>query len=203
MLLLKPVTMETIAITVATPTTTPRMVRAARSLWARRARRANRKFSPNPRRNRPDRGAIPLLFVAEGFDGIQTRCLDGRVETEKDSDGHRHKQADQDRPGRRFRRQRLENELDDGRYRNSENDADRASEQRQRRRLGQELENDVAAEGADGLADSDLLRPLGHGDEHDVHHSDSADQERDHGDEDHRERDAPRDALEALDQLVG
>jgi hypothetical protein len=50
MLLLKPVTMETIAITVATPTTMPSTVRIARSLCARTARKAKRKFSPRPRR---------------------------------------------------------------------------------------------------------------------------------------------------------
>src|SRR5437588_10916979 len=50
MLLLKPVTMETIAITVATPTTIPRTVRNARNLCARTASRANRMFSPKPRR---------------------------------------------------------------------------------------------------------------------------------------------------------
>src|SRR5262249_46204102 len=50
MLLLKPSTIETIAITVATPITMPRTVREARSLCARTARSANRTFSPKPRR---------------------------------------------------------------------------------------------------------------------------------------------------------
>ncbi len=50
MLLLKPVTIDTIAITVATPTTMPSTVRKARSLCVRTARSANRVFSPNPRR---------------------------------------------------------------------------------------------------------------------------------------------------------
>jgi hypothetical protein len=50
MLLLKPVTIETIAITVATPTTIPRTVSEARSLCARTASSAKRVFSPNPRR---------------------------------------------------------------------------------------------------------------------------------------------------------
>ena len=50
MLLLKPVTMETIAMTVATPTTIPRIVRPARSLCVRTASSAKRTFSPKPRR---------------------------------------------------------------------------------------------------------------------------------------------------------
>src|SRR5450759_1597804 len=50
MLLLKPLMIETIAITVATPTTIPSTVRNARSLCARTARKAKRTFSPNPRR---------------------------------------------------------------------------------------------------------------------------------------------------------
>ncbi len=49
MLLLKPVTIETIAMTVATPTTIPRTVNPARSLCRRTASIANRRFSPNPR----------------------------------------------------------------------------------------------------------------------------------------------------------
>ena len=48
--LLKPVTIETIAMTVATPTTMPRTVSPARSLWARTASIAKRTFSPKPRR---------------------------------------------------------------------------------------------------------------------------------------------------------
>ncbi len=32
---------------------------------------------------------------------------------------------------------------------------------------------------ADGLANADLLRPLGDGDEHDVHHADAADEQAD------------------------
>jgi hypothetical protein len=50
MLLLKPLTIETIAITVATPTTIPRTVSPARSLWARTASIAKRTFSVKPRR---------------------------------------------------------------------------------------------------------------------------------------------------------
>ena len=50
MLLLKPVTIDTMAMTVATPTTMPSTVRDARSLCARTARNAKRTFSPNPRR---------------------------------------------------------------------------------------------------------------------------------------------------------
>ena len=45
MLLLKPVTIETIAMTVATPTTMPSTVSAARSLCARTASIAKRTFS--------------------------------------------------------------------------------------------------------------------------------------------------------------
>ena len=43
-------------------------------------------------------------------------------------------------------------------------------------------EQDVAAVRADGHADADLARALGHAHEHDVHDPDAADEERDAGD---------------------
>jgi len=49
-LLLKPVTIATIAITVATPTTIPRIVKLDRSLCSRMALKPNRTFSAKPRR---------------------------------------------------------------------------------------------------------------------------------------------------------
>ena len=50
MLLLKPLTIDTIAMTVETPTTMPSTVSEARSLCARTASIAKRMFSPKPRR---------------------------------------------------------------------------------------------------------------------------------------------------------
>ena len=57
-LLLKPEMMATMAMTVVTPTTMPRMVRPARSLCSRMATRAKRAFSPKPRRNMAINGCM-------------------------------------------------------------------------------------------------------------------------------------------------
>src|SRR5438552_6698097 len=122
MLLLKPVTIETIAITVATPTTIPRTVRNARSLWVRTARKAKRVFSPNPRRKRPKSFLIPsfrdltpfgdqtptALLVPERFDRIEAGRLHRRIQSEEDPHGHRDEQADEHSPQRGLRRQRGE-----------------------------------------------------------------------------------------------
>ena len=51
-----------------------------------------------------------------------------------------------------------------------------------RDRLDQELQQHLPRPRADGQADADLARPLGHGDEHDVHDADAADEQADAGD---------------------
>ncbi len=70
----------------------------------------------------------------------------------------------------------------------AEQRADHATENRQHDRLGEDLRGDVAAPGAQRLAQTDLPGPLGDHHEHDVHDHDSADHEReaDHADQ-HRE----------------
>ena len=64
----------------------------------------------------------------------------------------------------------------------TDDDADQAAEQGQGQGLDQELGEDVAATGADGLADADLAGPLADRDQHDVHDPDAPDDERDRGD---------------------
>ena len=54
-------------------------------------------------------------------------------------------------------------------------DADEAASHRQSRRLDEELREHVPGLRADGHADADLTRTLGHADEHDVHDADAAD----------------------------
>ena len=55
-------------------------------------------------------------------------------------------------------------------------DAQGAPERREDHRLDQELAQDVAAAGAQGLADPDLADALGDRDQHDVHDHDPAHQ---------------------------
>ena len=61
--------------------------------------------------------------------------------------------------------------------------ANQPAQQADARGLDQKLQQDRAPLGADGLADADLARPLGHRDEHDVHDADAADEQRQPGDE--------------------
>ncbi len=67
---------------------------------------------------------------------------------------------------------------------------------RQRDRLGQHLRHDVAALGAERLAQPDLARPLAHHHQHDVHDHDAADQQRQADDADQQHGDAGGGLLE-------
>ena len=59
----------------------------------------------------------------------------------------------------------------------AENHADNSAQRAKRHRLDQKLHEDVATLRADRFTNADLARPLGHADEHDVHHADSANQQ--------------------------
>ena len=65
------------------------------------------------------------------------------------------------------------------RRRHANQHACKASKTGKHNRLRQELTNHVASSRADGFAHADLMRPLGYGHQHDVHHADAADQQAD------------------------
>ena len=58
-------------------------------------------------------------------------------------------------------------------------DADEAAHLAKGHRLQQELNEDVPTLGAQRLPHADLARPLGHADQHDVHHADACGEQRD------------------------
>ena len=60
----------------------------------------------------------------------------------------------------------------------SDQNTHNAADAGQRDGFDEELQQHFARCGADGEADADLVRALGHGDEHDVHDADAADQQR-------------------------
>src|SRR6185369_16203527 len=62
--------------------------------------------------------------------------------------------------------------------------AERATNGRDHHCFNQKLREDVFAPRADCLANADLFGALGHGDEHDIHHDNAADHQRDRGDSD-------------------
>src|SRR5262249_46025619 len=72
---------------------------------------------------------------------------------------------------------------DDGRDRVGQGDADRAADERQRERFGEELDPYVPPSSAERAPKADLANPLVDRDEHDVHHADAADSERERPDE--------------------
>ena len=69
----------------------------------------------------------------------------------------------------------------------AEQDPERPAEGREECRLDQELPQDLAAAGAECLANADLARPLRDRDHHDRHDADAADHQRDRRDDDQRE----------------
>ena len=62
-------------------------------------------------------------------------------------------------------------------------ETDRAAEHRQQEALEEELPLHLAGGRAERLADADLARPLANRDQHDVHHADAAERQRDDADD--------------------
>ncbi len=60
--------------------------------------------------------------------------------------------------------------------------AEQSAQQAEQDRLDEELPEDVGAARADRFADADLAGAFGHRHQHDVHHADAADEQRDRGD---------------------
>src|SRR5437868_14493306 len=92
MLLFRPLMMEDIPITVATPITTPSTVRNDRSLFLRSESRASRRIS----------------LITQRHNGIQIRRLCRRINAEEQSDACRNHQSQSDGPPLDRSRQRRE-----------------------------------------------------------------------------------------------
>src|SRR5215207_8963794 len=97
-----PCTIAAIAITVATPITTPRMVSAERSLLARSVSRASVTFW----RSRSPRITGSRSFRAHGGHRVQPRGACGRVDAEEDADADPEGHGERHRPRRDARRER-------------------------------------------------------------------------------------------------
>jgi len=109
-------------------------------------------------------------------DRIEGRRLLRWVESEEDSDDSREQERDGDghRIDKDGRRDRLA--YHGGRH-EAEEDADHSSHEADDRGLDEKLHKHIRLTCSDGEPDPDLSRPLGHGDEHDVHDADAADEE--------------------------
>src|SRR5687768_4476491 len=95
-----PWTIAAIAITVATPMTTPRIVSAERSLLERSVSIATAMFC------RTWSTKIMALLGPQRRDRVEARRARGGVDTEQHADARAQRERENDRPGRDARRQR-------------------------------------------------------------------------------------------------
>src|SRR5712671_4279882 len=160
-----PVTIDAIAMTVAIPMTTPRMVSPERSLLIRSWSSAITQPSRMEWR--------AMLLGAQRFDRVEARRPQRGVDAEHDADDHAHAQRQDHGPQRHARRQRG-GDLDQRGEGSSGEQTGAAAQHREHDRLGQELAPDVASRGAERLADPDLPRALRDAHHHDVHDDDAA-----------------------------
>src|SRR5215213_450577 len=141
--------------------------------------------TPRPTRSSPStkafartRNVTPALLVAQSLDGVEARGLPGGPEAEDYADGRRDAYADEYRPERDEggeRRVAVRQEARDL----ADYQARQSPQRREHDGLDKELPENVRARRAHGLAYAYLLRALGDGDEHDVHHADDPNHQRD------------------------
>src|SRR5713101_7331872 len=177
-----PVTIDAIAMTVAIPMTTPRMVSPERSLLIRSWSSAITQPSRMEWR--------AMLLGAQRFDRVEARRPQRGVDAEHDADDHAHAQRQDHGPQRHARRQRG-GDLDQRGEGSSGEQTGAAAQHREHDRLGQELAPDVASRGPERLTDPDLPRALRDAHHHDVHDDDAADQNADPGHGRHHVEDDP------------
>src|SRR5437588_1829783 len=144
-----------------------------------------------------------FLLVTQALNRVEARGLARGPDAEDQPDEDGDDEAGDDRPERYRGGQDGEEEGDYLADADGEDDADDAADEGQGHCLVKKLPDDVSPSRADGLSDAYLLRALGHRDEHDVHHADSADEQADRGDSDGEQADHRRDAVELLYDLVG
>src|SRR5688572_18614847 len=121
-----------------------------------------------------------MLFVAQGFDGIQPGGFEGRIpagaypDCAREGECHGNcRRGDQGRPSEKI------GNYFGGTYPGG--DSQGSAQNGKDHSLRQELKLYVAARGTYGHANSDLACTLGNGNEHDIHDSDSPDNEADEG----------------------
>src|SRR5688500_11942714 len=190
-----PWTIDAIAITVATPMTTPRIVSAERSLLTRSASSATATFCWTLSVSRTD-----SLRPRRG-DRVEARRARGRIDAEEDADAGPERDGDGDGPERDARGEWRDGG-DEEREGRARRDAEQAPERGEHHGFGEKLSADVTRRRADRLAQADLPRALVHGHEHDVHDDDPADDDPDrhHGGDD-AEEDAGEVAPEGDERL--
>src|SRR6058998_3360322 len=160
-----PATIEAMAMTVAIPMTTPRMVSPERSLLAR---------SWSTAISQPSRMEWRvMLFGAQRFDRIEAcrpvRGVDAEHDAHADAEAERHGDRPPCHAGGQGGR-----DLDERGQGAAGEETRDAAEQREDGRLREELASDVAPRRAERLEDPDLAGALGDAHQHDVHDHDPA-----------------------------
>src|ERR1035437_2205929 len=174
-----PCTAAAIVTTTNTPTATPEIVSAARTLLLRIASKA--MVTPSSAMAIRAKNFIgPSSFLPQRGDRIEAGGPRGGVYAGHDPHTGAEQQRHGDRPGRDRRGKRRE-PGDDLRREQAQRDADAGADHAQRGRLDQELREDVDAARAKRLPDADLPRALRDRHEHDVHDDHGADDEPDGG----------------------
>ena len=140
------------------------------------------------------------LFVTQCFHGFKARSPVGGINTKEQTDCRGKDCRKQDRiqsnHGGKSCATRHGDPSDDEGDQPSKHDADDAADQAEQGRLGQKLDQNVPSPGPERLAQTDLARPLGNGDEHDVHDADAAHQQGNTRDTTEEDRKDPGDGLE-------
>src|SRR6266480_4764893 len=155
-----PATIDAMAMTVAIPMTTPRMVSPERSWLAAISQPSRMEWRV-------------MLFGAQRFDRIEAcrpvRGVDAEHDAHADAEAERHG----DRPSCHAGGQGGRDLDERGQGAAGEETRD-AAEQREDGRLREELASDVAPRRAERLEDPDLPGALGNAHQHDVHDHDAA-----------------------------
>src|SRR5229473_2590590 len=138
-----------------------------------------------------DRLAADLRRRNADQNWLHPRRLHCWINPKKQPNAAGHAQTKKDHAHRNVRREinHFQQEADAQR----EHDADGAAQSREGHGFRDELEADIAFAGANGLADADLTRALGHAHEHDVHYAHAADQQSNGADANHQTKNAGHD----------
>jgi hypothetical protein len=125
-----------------------------------------------------------LLFVSQGVDGLLASSFDSRSRAKNNTDGYRYKEGqDYDLPG--YRRLQVAENPKQQVNQDGHDDANEPTGYGQHGGFYNELVQYLAISSADRLAYADLVHPLGHAYQHNVHYAYPAHQQaygRDAGD---------------------
>ena len=121
------------------------------------------------------------LFVTQCLDRVERGGLPRWIKAEEDSDRGANKKCDHDRGGGNQRRP-MSRQRDCFRSRDAEKDSENSPDRAKRNRFDQKLRENVAPVRAHGHARADFTRPLRYTDQHNIHDSNAANNERDTGD---------------------